>query len=104
MSASVSIPVIQNQHNFSRGTPVRFDGTNWVLATTGAAGVGMVGNVTSANSFEFTTVGEVRGLTDLVPGSTYYPDGEGYISTTENGTALGVAYQETVIHLSLASG
>jgi hypothetical protein len=99
MSASVSIPVVQVRHGFSRGTPVYFDGSNWVLATTGAEGVGLVGNVTSQDSFEFTTIGEVRGLTDLIAGSTYYPDGSGYLSTTENGDPLGVAYTSTVFHV-----
>lgn len=100
MASSVSIPVTQNNHGFSRGTPVRFDGTNWVLATTGAAGVGMVGAVLGPNAFEFLTLGELPGLNDLVPGSTYYPDGSGYISTTVNGTAIGVAYTATILHVN----
>lgn len=103
MPSTVSIPVSQEDHGFSRGTPVKFDGDNWVLASTGEIGVGMVGNVLDSNAFEFVIIGEIRGLTDLVPGAAYYPDGLGYVSTTVNGTSVGVAYSSSILFVQAAS-
>ncbi len=104
----VSSMVTQANHGFTRGDCVLFDGTNWVLATTGATGVGVVGSLASASAFEFVQLGFLDGLDSLVPGAAYYPDSSGQLSTTANGTAVGIAYQVDVLHvvpaLAAASG
>ena len=94
----VSTFVTQAKHGFARGQCVKFDGTNWILATVGVAGIGVVGSIQDANSFEFIQLGLLEGLDGLTPGATYYPSATG-ISTTPNGNAVGTAYTETTLFL-----
>jgi YD repeat-containing protein len=95
----VAIPVTQESHGFVRGTPIFFDGTNWVLATIGGPSVGVVGDLLSQDAFEFVLLGEVTGLDTLVAGSLYYPDGAGGLSLTINGQSVGIAYTDTILHV-----
>lgn len=92
----VSSRVIQQSHGFGRGSCVRFDGTNWVLAISGAPGVGVVGN-RDADSFEFVQVGLLDGLDSLVPGAEYFPDESGELSTTGTGSSVGTAYDSRTL-------
>lgn len=94
----VSTFVTQAQHGFSRGQCVKFDGSNWTLAAVGVAGIGVVGSIQDANSFEFIQLGLLEGLDGLTPGATYYPSATG-ISTTPNGNAVGTAYTNTTLFL-----
>jgi hypothetical protein len=96
-SVSVSVPVVQANHGFSRGAVVRFDGSNWVLATTGVAGCGLVGSITDNNVFEFVQIGRLEGLSGLTPGTSYFPDSTGSLSSAPNGTAVGIAYDDQSI-------
>jgi hypothetical protein len=70
-------------HGFAFGTPVRFDGSNYVgaIATNAQAAevIGIVSSVIDAHTFELTFNGEifgdfttVNGGSALNPGSTYY--------------------------------
>lgn len=71
-------------HNFWFGAPVRFNGTQWVLARasdeTSAEVAGIVSNVIDSATFEITFIGEIFGNfvsalaegSQLTPGSTYY--------------------------------
>lgn len=103
MSTRVSIPVTQRDHGFVRGTPVLFDGDDWVFATTGASGVGVVGSVLSSDAFELVMIGDVLELDGLTPGSLYYPDGSGGLSTEANGSSIGQAISDRVLFVN-ASG
>ena len=94
----VSTFVTQAKHGFTRGQCVKFDGNNWVLATVGVAGIGVVGSIQDANSFEFIQLGLLEGLDGLTPGATYYPSATG-ISTAPNGNAVGTAYTATTLFL-----
>ena len=94
----VSTFVTQAKHGFTRGQCVKFDGNNWVLATVGVAGIGVVGRIQDANSFEFIQLGLLEGLDGLTPGATYYPSATG-ISTAPNGNAVGTAYTATTLFL-----
>ena len=98
----VSSSVVQAKHGFSRGQCVLFNGTNWVLATSGSAGVGVVGSLESADVFEFVSLGLLDGLDTLIPGATYYPSALG-ISINVSGVAIGTAYTDTKLFVS-ASG
>ena len=94
----VSTFVTQAKHGFSRGQCVKFDGNNWAPAAVGVAGIGVVGSIQDANSFEFIQLGLLDGLDGLTPGATYYPSATG-ISTTPNGNAVGTAYTDTTLFL-----
>lgn len=94
----VSTFVTQAKHGFSRGQCVKFDGNNWTLAAVGVPGIGVVGSIQDANSFEFIQLGLLDGLDGLTPGATYYPSASG-ISTTPNGNAVGTAYTDTTLFL-----
>ena len=94
----VSTFVTQAKHGLTRGQCVKFDGENWVQAAVGVAGIGVVGSIQDANSFEFIQLGLLDGLDGLTPGATYYPSATG-ISTTPNGNAVGVAYTSTTLFL-----
>src|SRR5687767_14012133 len=90
--------VTLSSHGFGRGDPVRFDGDDWVRATEGDLGVGVVGSVPDNNTFEFVQLGELGGLDGLTPGSVYYPDSTGVgLSTTVNGSPVAFAYTESTI-------
>lgn len=102
-ASRVSTPVTQVGHGFTRGDAVQFDGVNWVLASTGGTSVGIAGSLFDANSFEFIQLGELDGLDDLVPGSLYYPAESG-ISTTVNGSPIGMAYTDSVLFVGMTSG
>lgn len=93
----VSTLVTQNSSGFSRGVCVRFDGTNWVRATTGQAGVGIVGSMMDSNTFEFVQMGELDGLDGLTPGAVYYPDSSGNLSVAPNGASVGIAYTDRTL-------
>ena len=97
MSSRVSTSVTQQGHGFVRGTPVRFDGEDWVVATTGEPGVGLVGSVLGSDSFEVVTSGEVTDLDNLTPGLFYYPDASGSLLPIANGTAVGQAISDRVL-------
>jgi hypothetical protein len=96
-SELIASAVTQANHNFSRGTVVRFNGTNWVVSTSGVAGSGVVGSIQDSNTFEFVQVGLLDGLDGLTPGALYYPTSSGQLSTTVNGTAIGLAYDSDTL-------
>ncbi len=98
--ARTATPVVQEAHGFVRGTVVVFDGDDWGLATTGGPGVGVVGDILSADAFEFVHSGAIDGLEDLTPGTEYYTDALGQLSTTANGPSVGVAYTDRVLFVS----
>lgn len=70
----VSRLVIQQNHGFTRGSVIRFDGDDWVLGVAGESGLGVVGSIPDAGKFEFVHLGFLDGLDayDLIPGTTYY--------------------------------
>lgn len=103
-SNRIGVAVAQNSHGFSRGSCVFFDGSNWVLATTGGPNLAVVGDAISGNAFEAVMLGELDGLDGLTPGATYYVGAAGTLSTTPNGPAIGQAYTASVLLVSVAQG
>lgn len=93
-ASRIGVFLTQQNHGFSRGSPVRFDGSNWVLASTGGTGVGLVGSLNDANTFEFVTGGELDGLDGLTPGQTYYVL-NGVLTTEATGDPIGYAVSST---------
>lgn len=104
-ASRIGVFVVQASHGFSRGDPVRFDGTNWVLAAGGGSGTGIVGSINDSNTFEFVTHGELENLVSLVPGSTYYSDTDGVLTTIPNGVSVGYTLSDTKLFVQMgASG
>lgn len=103
-TSRVATSVTQENHGFVRGTCVVFNGTDWVLASAGAHGVGVVGNIMGSNVFEFVQMGAIDGLEALIPGAVYYPGPNGSLSITPSGTAVGTAYTDLVLFVGPAPG
>lgn len=103
-STRVATPVTQENHGFVRGTCVVFNGTDWVVASAGSHGVGVVGNIMGGDTFEFVQMGAIDGLEGLTPGATYYPGPDGSLSTAPSGTAIGTAYTDLVLFVGSAPG
>lgn len=99
----VSSFVTQANHGFSRGQCVKFDGTNWVTAPLGVAGVGIVGSLKDASTFEFVQLGLLEDLDGLTPGAAYYPSATGGLTLTPNGTAIGLAYDPSTLFIQPVS-
>lgn len=95
--------VTQAGHGFSRGQCVKFDGVNWTIAQTGVAGVGLVGSLKDASTFEFVQLGLLEDLDGLTPGAAYYPSETGGLTLTPNGTAIGLAYDSSTFYIQPVS-
>lgn len=80
--------VTQLTHNFSVGDVLRFDGTEFVLASSFAEAtasiVGMVSGIENVDQFYFTEVGLISGITTTpTEGGAYVPGTQYYLSETD---------------------
>lgn len=75
----------QASHGFNRGQPVVLVAGKYVLASTSTGFDGVVGTIADINRFELVVGGELDGLANISPGTTYYLSNvPGQVST--NGT------------------
>lgn len=103
-SPRVSSLVTQLAHGFDRGDPVHFDGSNWVAAVAGDAGIGLVGSIQSRDTFEFVQSGFLDGLADLEPGQVYYVQADGTLDTTQTDSPIFKAYTATLGYMTVSYG
>lgn len=80
--------IVQNGHGFTHGEAVYLSGGVFVGANASAAAtaevVGIVSNITDANTFDLTLGGIITGFTGLTPGAVYFLSDQtnGLLTTT----------------------
>lgn len=84
-----SIVKVDQAHSFSVGQAIYHNGTSYVLSKADAENtsevLGIVSKIVDSDTFEYTTGGQVKNLSGLTAGATYYLSATtaGLITTTE---------------------